>query len=146
MSLKEPLLKMSKSHKDPYSRIHLTDCPEEIKKKIGAALTDSVPGVSYAPLERPGISNLLEIMSCLETEGTSCQMLASKYNNLSLRELKSLIADKLVDHLSHVRASYNQLIRADNRANLQAIVQAGAIEARTSAELTMGRVRDAIGL
>ena len=146
MSLKEPSLKMSKSHEDPRSRILLTDSPGDIRKKIKGALTDSISGVSYAPLERPGVSNLLEIMACLESDNTSCSTLASRYNAMSLSNFKDLAADKIIGHLSQIRANYNRVITDDRGKNLRAIANSGAVEARKIAQLTMGRVRNAVGL
>ena len=59
MSLKEPLLKMSKSHADPRSRILVNDDHQTISEKLRFALTDSMARISYDPINRPGVSNLL---------------------------------------------------------------------------------------
>ena len=66
MSLSDPKSKMSKS--DPYqlSRIMLTDAPETIALKLRKAATDSIAGVSYDPVTRPGVSNLIEIYAHME--------------------------------------------------------------------------------
>ncbi|KAH1767608.1 hypothetical protein KXX41_005796 [Aspergillus fumigatus] len=58
MSLKEPTLKMSKSHADRRSRIILTDSPAEISKKINAALTDSELTITYDPRDVPAVVSL----------------------------------------------------------------------------------------
>ncbi|KAI9661668.1 MAG: Tryptophan--tRNA ligase, mitochondrial [Bathelium mastoideum] len=74
MSLTEPHLKMSKSHANPKSRILITDGCEEIEKKIKGALTDSVSGISYDLVERPGVSNLLDIMFHLQDDNKQASL------------------------------------------------------------------------
>ncbi|KAF8319437.1 Nucleotidylyl transferase [Clavulina sp. PMI_390] len=62
LSLRDPIQKMSKSAKDPKSRILLSDSRDEIARKIRKAVTDSETTISYDPIHRPGISNLLRIL------------------------------------------------------------------------------------
>lgn len=60
-SLREPDKKMSKSHKNPNSRIELTDTPDMILEKVKKAVTDCTSAITYNPEERPGVSNLISI-------------------------------------------------------------------------------------
>ena len=62
LSLREPSQKMSKSSVNPKSRILLSDGKDEIEMKIRKAVTDSDTHISYDPMRRPGISNLLTIL------------------------------------------------------------------------------------
>jgi tryptophanyl-tRNA synthetase len=142
MSLKEPTLKMSKSHADGRSRIILTDSPEDIRRKIKVALTDSEPGITYDPIRRPGISNLIEIFSHLE--GKPCSEIASLYQDAPPRALKEHLSDKICQILSPIREKFHAVM-ADGHA-LSAISEQGAQEARANAEITMKKVRDAMGL
>ncbi|KAJ0413999.1 tryptophanyl-tRNA synthetase [Aspergillus carlsbadensis] len=142
MSLKEPTLKMSKSHVDGRSRIILTDSPDEIRRKVKVALTDSEAGISYDPVRRPGVSNLIEIMSHLD--GKTCHEVAQSYQSASLRALKSEVADRIGDVLAPIREKYHSLM-ADS-AHLDAIAEQGAQNARANAEITMDMVRTAMGL
>ncbi|RDW59270.1 tryptophan--tRNA ligase MSW1 [Aspergillus mulundensis] len=142
MSLKEPTLKMSKSHADERSRIILTDSPEDIRRKVKVALTDSEPGINYDPARRPGISNLIEILSHLED--MSCDEIASRYLDASPRALKEHLSDKLCEVLSPIKEKYNAVI-ADGHS-LNAIAEQGAREARANADITMEMVRKAMGL
>lgn len=50
---------MSKSDLSDYSRLNLIDTLELIQAKITKATTDGIRGVTYNPVERPGVSNLL---------------------------------------------------------------------------------------
>lgn len=59
--LQNPEKKMSKSAPSANSKIMLSDTPEEVRKKIMAATTDSVGKIQYNMFNQPGISNLLQI-------------------------------------------------------------------------------------
>jgi tryptophanyl-tRNA synthetase len=142
MSLKEPTLKMSKSHVDDRSRIVLTDSPEDVWRKIKVALTDSETGITYDPIRRPGISNLIEILSHLE--GKSCSEIALSYESTSPRALKKHLSKRICEVLSPIREKYYSLME-DGRS-LDDIAEQGARDARANAEITMKKVREAVGL
>ena len=145
MSLKEPNLKMSKSHEDPRSRILLNDSPAVIWDKVRLALTDSTAGVSYDPINRPGVSNLLALMKYLDTGSRSIEELAEDYSTLSIREFKERVAVSISEGLADVRAQYNRLINDDSRM-LRDIATEGAKKARSKANKTIRRVKDVVGL
>src|SRR5881227_3503595 len=63
MDLQEPERKMSTTDSQAAGKVLITDPPDTIRKKLKSAVTDSGTDVRYAPEEKPGISNLLEIMS-----------------------------------------------------------------------------------
>lgn len=142
MSLKEPRLKMSKSHADSRSRILLTDSPEEIHKKVKVALTDSETSITYDPSHRPGVSNLIEILSHLD--GKTCDELASEYQHSSLRALKGHLADRISAHLQPIRDKYHGLMD-DKSGYLEDVGREGGQGARANAEITMKGVREAVG-
>lgn len=146
MSLREPLLKMSKSHDDVRSRILLGDSPEDIQKKIKQALTDSIPGISYDPARRPGVSNLLEILSYLSEGRITCQAMAADCSTLSLRAFKEYVADNIVENLAGIRSEFVRLTQSGGYDSLKDVALAGAEDARANASKTMIRVREAVGL
>ena len=146
MSLKEPHLKMSKSHADPRSRIQLNDQPEEIAAKVRLALTDSVTGVSYDPTTRPGVSNLLDIMSYLDVQGRAPVQLAQSYSSLSMRAFKEEVTASITGALVGIRARYNRFIEEDNAYYLEDVAKEGARKARERAKSTMANVRKSVGL
>ncbi|KAH1896324.1 hypothetical protein KXV57_001407 [Aspergillus fumigatus] len=143
MSLKEPTLKMSKSHADRRSRIILTDSPAEISKKINAALTDSELTITYDPVRRPGVANLIEILS--HFDGRTCDEIAMEYHSASLRALKEHLARTLSNHLKPIREKYLSLV-GDQTDYLDSIAEQGSEAARANAELTMEQVKVAMGL
>ncbi|KAJ5092253.1 hypothetical protein NUU61_007123 [Penicillium alfredii] len=142
MSLKEPTSKMSKSHADERSRVLLTDSPASIHKKVKVALTDSEPMITYDPIHRPGVSNLIEILS--HFEDIPCDIIASEYQNASLRSLKEHVAGRIVHHLHDIRERYQQIMA--DQIQLEVIAQQGAEAAQANTNRTMNRVRDALGL
>ena len=143
MSLKEPTLKMSKSHIDERSRILLTDTPEEVHKKIKGALTDSESQLTYDPKHRPGVSNLIEILSHLDDR--SCDEVVLEHRSSSLGALKGQIASRISCHLQPIREKYFSLIE-DRTGYLEAVANHGAQAARSSAEQTMNQVKERLGL
>ena len=146
MSLKEPHLKMSKSHQDPRSRIQINDDPGLIRDKIRLALTDSIPGVSFDLENRPGVSNLLTMMSYFDGQRRSPEHLARFYEARSMREFKTEAAEIISDGLAMVRNRYNHFISADSSHYLEDIAVEGSAKARSLAEKTMSKVRKVVGL
>ncbi|RSL95550.1 hypothetical protein CEP52_012031 [Fusarium oligoseptatum] len=144
MSLTDPTSKMSKSHKAEKSRILITDAPKDIKAKISSAKTDSIPGISYDPATRPGISNLLDILSIFDAEGRQAAQLAEAYSDLSPKQLKEMVSDAVITGLDGIRDRYLELVGKGDEY-LDSIEAVGARKARESAEETMQLVRGAIG-
>ncbi|KAG5912725.1 hypothetical protein E4U53_005199 [Claviceps sorghi] len=145
MSLSDPTSKMSKSDKTARSRVLVTDTPDEIRAKISSAVTDSVPGVSYDPLERPGISNLLAMLSVFDADNRSPQHLAQDFTTAHPRLLKEAVSDAIIQGLQGVRCRYMKLMD-ENNDYLDQVEAQGARKARQSAEETMDIVRTATGL
>jgi tryptophanyl-tRNA synthetase len=145
MSLTDPTSKMSKSHPQQRSRILITDTPDEIRNKVSRALTDSLPGISYDIVNRPGISNLLDMLSTFDMEGRSADELSVHFADLTPKQLKEIVADAIITGLQGVRSRYLELSSRDD-AYLDSIEAEGARKARESAEETMNLVKTAIGL
>ena len=146
MSLKNPFAKMSKSHSNLNSQILITDSPELIRRKIRGALTDSRTGVSYDPAQRPGVANLLAIMSHMLDEAKTCEELAHECQGLTMRELKDRVADCVIAGLADVREEYGRVMDAGVEGYVEDVVRKGEREARESAGATMEVVRRAVGL
>ena len=145
MSLKDPHLKMSKSHNDENSRIHINDPPQVIGNKIRLALTDSMTGVSYDPTHRPGLSNLLAILSYLDIEQRTAEDLALSYSHMNMREFKVEVTRLVSEGLASVRERYNSLIKAERGGFLDEIAMDGSIKAGRAAKENMATIRQAVG-
>ncbi|RCI10985.1 hypothetical protein L249_5434 [Ophiocordyceps polyrhachis-furcata BCC 54312] len=145
MSLTDPTSKMSKSHKSERSRILVTDAASQIHAKIASALTDSASGITYDLTQRPGISNLLEIYAAFDPQRRTPQQLAEAYTTAQPRQLKSMVADAVVEGLRGIRDKFLDLQQDDN-GYLEQVEAEGAEKARQSAQETMDLVRNAIGM
>lgn len=146
MSLKDPRLKMSKSHEDARSRIHINDQPECIATKIRLALTDSVAGVSYDLVNRPGVSNLLAIMSYLDGQGRLVEELAQTCSAMTMRRFKDEATAMITEALAGIRGRYDRLLAADDAHYLEDIAIEGSKNARKQAKKTITVVRKVVGL
>ncbi|KAL2753825.1 hypothetical protein ACRALDRAFT_1064965 [Sodiomyces alcalophilus JCM 7366] len=146
MSLQQPAKKMSKSDVDPKSCILITDTPEEIRRKVMAALTDSMNFVSFDPDARPGVSNLLGILSIFDSSGRDPAQLAKVLENRSLMDLKQLVTDAAISGLQGIRQRYIGFLSADEGKYIDWVEAEGARRARENAEETMVLVRQATGL
>lgn len=144
MSLREPRSKMSKSDPDPRSRILITDTKEDIHAKIRAAVTDSLEGVEYRPVERPGVSNLVEIAYHIDPAHRSVQMIAKDMRQHTMRVFKEHVADLVSEHLKPIREAYRQLMDAPKR--LEEAIEKGTQEASDNAASTMKGVKEVLGL
>ncbi|KAL3425778.1 tryptophanyl-tRNA synthetase [Phlyctema vagabunda] len=145
MSLRNANVKMSKSHDDLRSRIVLTDTPEEIISKLKVARTDGLNAVSYEPSTRPGVSNLLEILSHVDKEGRSPSELGEVHKDLKLGQFKAVVADALSNALDGVRTRYEQVMAEDDGRYVDYVAMKGGEKARENAEATMALVREAVG-
>ncbi|KAK6433815.1 Tryptophan--tRNA ligase, mitochondrial [Oleoguttula sp. CCFEE 5521] len=146
MSLTDPDAKMSKSHPNPRSRILLTDSAEEIKGKINAAITDSIAGVSYDPVQRIGVSNLIDILyHCTEGVGFADQVaLAKDMDSSSLRVVKQRVSDAVESQVRPIRERYQEIV--DNPQLLEEASTQGTQKGKISANATLAKVKLAIGL
>jgi tryptophanyl-tRNA synthetase len=82
---------MSKFAADPSSRILLTDSYETIVKRIRSAVTDTISGITFDPVECPETSNLLTILSACT--GEALTVLAERYARSNHGLLKKDVAE-----------------------------------------------------
>ncbi|MGW0227806.1 tryptophan--tRNA ligase [Actinopolymorpha singaporensis] len=142
MDLQNPTAKMSKdAPADSLGSIRLLDPPEVVVRKISRAVTDASPDVGYDPENRPGVSNLLEILAGCTGEADPAA-LAGKYDGYAA--LKRDTADAVVSILEPLQNSYAEL--AADPAHVDATLRLGAERARELAAPTLAAARTAIGL
>lgn len=146
MSLTKPTAKMSKSDPSPMSQISILDDEQQIRKKFSRALTDSqTNAVTYDRTERPGVSNLLGILSILE--GRTPTETAAQFDGMQhpLKLLKERAADAVINELAGVGERYRELMTKNDGEALDEIEALGAEKARKNADVMMRRVKDAVG-
>ena len=141
MSLQEPTRKMSKSDpEDTY--IAMLDKPDVIRKKMRRAITDSENSVRFDPENKPGVTNLLSILSALT--GEDVEALAAQYDGRGYGVFKDAVADAVIAALEPIQKRYDE-ISAD-KAYLEQVMTQGAERASRLAARTMTKVRRKVGL
>ena len=140
MSLQDPTKKMSKSDDNLNSFILIMDPPDVIRRKISRAVTDSLGVVNYSD-DQPGVKNLLNILSAITTK--TPEELVKDYEGKGYAELKSDVAEALVNELAPIQAKVNELLK-DKKA-LEAIYKEGALKASYIANKTLRKMQKKIG-
>jgi tryptophanyl-tRNA synthetase len=140
MSLKDPSKKMSKSQ--PEGCLFLDDSPEEIKKKIARAMTDSGAEIKYDPERRAGLANLLEIYAALtHLEPT---LVAEEFAGKNYSTFKQKLAALISGHFATFRSEKKKL--AAKPPVLISILKSGSQKARMIADKKRAEVKKKIGL
>jgi tryptophanyl-tRNA synthetase len=140
MALNNPKKKMSKSL-GPQSYISLFDEPEEIKKKIMAAVTDPGKAIKYSN-SKPGVSNLLTIYSLFS--GKSIKELERNFKGKGYEELKRSLTKLLINSLEPFRRKRKELLSRE--VYVKEILNAGARRAKTIAQLILEEAKKKMGL
>jgi tryptophanyl-tRNA synthetase len=123
--------------------IFLSDTPQEIKKKVMSAVTDTGPTVPNQEISEP-IKNLFIIMNAVSDQST-VQFFMDKYATCEIRygDLKKQLAEDIIKFTDPIRLRINDIL--SNDAYLSKVVTAGAEKARESASKTVREVREIIG-
>lgn len=92
--LQNPEKKMSKSNRSENSKIMITDTPEQVKKKIMSATTDSVGKIQFDMFNQPGISNLL-LIDALVNDAPLQEVISTWAGETHYGDLKQKVAEDL---------------------------------------------------
>lgn len=143
MSLQDPLKKMSKSDDNPKNVIRMLEEPKSILKKIKSAVTDSddPPVVAYDWDKKPGVSNLLELMSAATSR--DIPELVEHFRGAMYGTFKSEVGEAVVAMLEPIQQRYKE-IRADEDFIKQVFLE-GAEKASKIAEKTLKEVYEKVG-
>lgn len=141
MDLQEPEKKMSKSSDNPNGYIMIMDKPEDIRRKISRAVTDSIGVVNYTD-DQPGIKNLLNIMSAID--GRDPQTIAADFQGLGYKEFKEAAAETIITELSPVREKVQDLL-GSHKPELEQILKEGAEKADHAAQKTLRKMYRKVG-
>lgn len=140
MDLQHPTKKMSKSEDSPQGTILVLEDLDAVTKKIKRAVTDTETDVRFDPAAKPGVSNLLSILSACTNE--SPDALAESYTRYG--DLKAAVAEAVVETLRPIQLRYAEL--AADPGGTAALLATGAEKARSIASAVLDRARTAIGL
>lgn len=135
-NLQDPTKKMSKSDESDKGVIFLTDSPDEARKKVMSAETDSLSLVKYDYTNQPGISNLLDLLKLLG--GNQVEFLGQTQYG----PLKTAVADKVANFLLEFQ---NKLNSVDDKI-IQHKLEASELLLHDVATQRLHRVQQAVGL
>ncbi len=143
MSLLEPTKKMSKSDTNPGNFIGLLEEPKKVAKKIKRAVTDSdeQANIYFDIAEKPGVSNLLSLLSC--ATGKPVAELVPAYEDKMYGHLKGDVANAVVELLEPIQAKFHQY--RQDQAFLEEVMQKGAEKASARASEVLAKVYQAVG-
>ncbi|WP_431711308.1 tryptophan--tRNA ligase [Glutamicibacter uratoxydans] len=139
--LQHPTSKMSKSAESPAGLINVLDEPKLIAKRIKSAVTDAGSVVAYDKQEKPGVSNLLDILAAVT--GKQIPELVTEFEGKMYGHLKVAVAEAVVERLTPIRNRTLELL--DDPAELDRLLLAGATKAREVASKTVSEVYQKVG-
>jgi tryptophanyl-tRNA synthetase len=139
--LQNPGSKMSKSGESPQGILWLLDEPAVLAKKVKSAVTDADRSILFDPVEKPGVSNLLSLLSVLG--GSSIPSLVDSFAGRGYGDLKSETADAVVAAFAPVRERALELLA--DPAELDRLLAGNAERAEAIATATLAKVYDRIG-
>lgn len=138
MDLQEPTRKMGKSHASGAGIIYLLDDPSTVRKKVKRAVTDSGTEVRHDRENKPGVSNLLEIIAACT--GRKVDEVAAESG--SYGALKNAAADAVLEVLEPVQKTYAEL----DEQTVSDVFEAGSQHARDVTAPVLAAAKTAIGL
>ena len=139
MSLQDPKKKMSKTGDEG---IALSDSPDEIRKKIKKAVTDSGKEVEFNPDTKPAISNLITIYHLLS--GKDIKEVEKSYEGKSYADFKADLGEVVVDFLKPFQEKYAELKK--NPDQVMSILTNSEEKAKILASSTLQEVKEKMGL
>ena len=105
-------------------------------------MTDSDGIIKFDPIHKPGISNLLSIMSCCT--GRTIETLEQEFKGIGYGEFKQAFADSVVNLITPIQQKYEYFL--NNKELLDKILDDGALKASSYARKTISKVKRKMGL
>ena len=134
----------TKMGKSEGNAIYLKDSPDEIRKKIMRAKTDTGPTEENQPKTQE-ITNLFTLMKHVSS-GETLTDFEHAYNNCSIRygDMKKQLAEDIIKFCDPIRERINELSKDNDY--LEKVMKNGAEKARANASKTLAEVRKIIGM
>jgi tryptophanyl-tRNA synthetase len=139
LDLQDPAAKMSKTM--PAGCVFLLDPPKTIEKKVKRAVTDSETEVRFDPERKPGVSNLLGILSAFS--GAPIANLEAEFGSGGYGRLKQATADAVNAFAEPFAARVQELLL--DHAELERLMAEGAARARAQAAPVVERAYRNVG-
>lgn len=142
MGLDDPAKKMSKSAESANNYISMLEEPDEIRRKIKIAVTDSESEIGFDPANRPAVANLMHIYSAFS--GITTKDVIKKYAGKGYAEFKKDLAEVVISGLKPIQENYSRFSKDKNE--VLKILRNGAKKASERAEKTLKDVKEKMGL
>lgn len=136
-----PEKKMSKSDESGKGVIFLSDSPDAGAQKVMSAATDSFGEIRYDMKERPGISNLLQILALLSNRGLK-EVLQEYEGQTQYGPLKQAVAEQVRSFLNDFQVKLNTV----NENQLLAKLEDNEAAMNKAANTLLLKVQRAVGL
>ncbi|MCE7871838.1 tryptophan--tRNA ligase [bacterium CPR1] len=142
MTLSDPTRKMSKSIEG--SAIMLTDSEESIRKQIKRAVTDVGPPLEPGTMS-PGVANLYSLLEVFAPAEVYARFKGDyERGELRYKDLKESLTEEMLRVLAPIRERRREL--AARPGEVCRILKESAADLRARARMTMGEVREKLGL
>jgi tryptophanyl-tRNA synthetase len=141
MDLQEPENRMSTTRGTPQGTVRMLDEPDVIRKKFKTAVTDSGTDVRHDREQKPGITNLLEIMSV--ATGEPIPALEARYDGSGYGRFKEDVGEAVVELFLPIQQRYEEL--RQDEAELHALLARGAEKARAESEPMLEQMYERMG-
>ncbi len=141
MSLQNPTKKMSKSEQNNKGCIYLLDDVKIARKKIMSAVTDSENKVYFDPINKAGISNLMQIYSSITSK--TFDDIEQEFKDSGYGNFKKSVADEVEKLLTNIQSKYQEII-ASNR--IETVLKNGSLKAKNIADKTLKDVQQKLGI
>ena len=141
MGLDDPEKKMSKSATGSGHAIGLLDPPDQIRKKIMRATTDSQPQVDFGSLGA-GVRNLIDISQAFM--GWNSDESQAEFNGLRYGDLKKKVAEIVASKIEPIQARYREIM--SEPGYLDGVLKQGAEHVQPIAQSTVRLVKERMGL
>lgn len=141
MGLDDPTKKMSKSAESKNNYILIMEEPEEIRRKIKIAVTDSGSEIKFDRDKKPAISNLISIYEGFSDKPV--KKIEKIYRSKTYAEFKNDLAEVIIGGLLPIQKKFGEL--AKDKTQILKILKDGAAKAEPLAKITLDVVKQKIG-
>ena len=133
--------KMSKSG-EPDSFISMADSPDDVRRKLRRAVTDSDGEIRVDPENKPGVTNLITICAAMsgKTPDEVCEELAGK----GYGALKEATTEAVVSALAPIQAEQKRILA--DKQYISDVLKTGSERAASLAIRTLRKVYKKVGL
>src|SRR3989338_6965731 len=140
MGLDDPTKKMSKSAESKNNYILIMEEPEEIRRKIKIAVTDSGSEIKFDRDKKPAISNLISIYEGFSDKPV--KKIEKIYRSKTYAEFKNDLAEVIIGGLLPIQKKFGEL--AKDKTQILKILKDGAAKAEPLAKITLDVVKQKI--